>query len=74
MTDDDHRAMATVLHQVRGMVVLSGYRCDLYDLELFPKWKRLDRAAHADGARDRVESLYLNDAAVAKLPQGTLGI
>jgi len=74
MTDNDHRALASVLHQLKGMVVLSGYRCDLYDTELFPKWTRIDRASHADGARARVESLYFNDAAAARLSQGNLGL
>jgi len=60
MTDDDHRALATVLRSVAGMVVISGYPCDLYDVELYPDWTRVTRAAHADGARDRVEVLWLS--------------
>jgi DNA adenine methylase len=63
MTDDDHRALAEVLHRVEGMVVLSGYPCDLYDVELYPDWHRVTRAAHADGARKRTEVLWLNPAA-----------
>lgn len=59
MTDQQHRELAQVLHELRGMVVVSGYRCDLYD-ELFDGWQRIDAAAHADGARDRVESLWLS--------------
>lgn len=35
LTDDDHRRLAGVLHDLQGMVVLSGYPCDLYDRELF---------------------------------------
>lgn len=62
MSDDDHREMAACLHSLKGMVILSGYRCDLYD-ELFAKWRRVDKDAHADGARDRVESLWFNSAA-----------
>lgn len=59
MTDDDHRAMAMWLKELTGMVVVSGYDCDLYR-ELFRGWQRADRASHADGARDRVESLWLS--------------
>lgn len=70
MTDDDHRAMAAVLRSVRGMVVLSGYPCDLYDRELFPDWHRVERAALADGARDRTEVLWLNAAARDRLRTG----
>lgn len=63
MTDDDHVMLAKALHQVRGAVVLSGYRCDMYD-ELFSGWLRVDKDTHADGARDRVESLWLSARAL----------
>lgn len=59
MDDQQHRDLAGALASLRGMVVVSGYRCDLYD-ELFEGWQRIDAAAHADGARDRVESLWLS--------------
>lgn len=60
ISDDDHRALASVLHAVRGKVVVSGYPCELYDKELYPTWTRIERRAHADGARDRVEVLWLS--------------
>lgn len=72
MTDDDHRRMALCLRGCRGMVVVSGYPCDLYDRELFSRWHRVERAALADGARKRVEVLWLNDRAWAGLSQKTL--
>lgn len=59
MTDGDHRSLAHGLKDLTGMVVVSGYRSDLYD-ELYAGWKRIDRAAHADGAAKRVESLWLS--------------
>lgn len=59
MVDADHEAMAAVLHGLQGVVVVSGYRCALYDA-LFKDWVRVDRAALADGARDRIESLWLS--------------
>lgn len=59
MDDQQHRDLARALAGLRGMVVVSGYRCPLYD-ELFDGWQRIDAAAHADGARDRVESLWLS--------------
>ena len=62
MTDDEHRALARVLHDVRGMVVLSGYACELYDRDLFAGWQRVERPALADGARPRTEVLWLNAA------------
>lgn len=67
MTDDDHRRLAVVLRSVVGMVVLSGYPCDLYDLELYPDWERHEREHLADGARKRTEVVWLNAACVAAL-------
>lgn len=64
MTDQQHCEMAAHLAGLRGMVLVSGYRCDLYD-DLFQGWQRIDAASHADGARDRVESLWLS----RKFPQ-----
>lgn len=62
MTDEDHRAFAEAVHGLSGSVIVSGYSCPLYD-ELFGRWVRVERAAHADGARDRIEILWLNAGA-----------
>lgn len=59
MTEQDHINLASVLHATTGAVVLSGYRCRLYD-DLYADWERIDRPALADGARARVESLWLS--------------
>lgn len=67
LTDDDHRALAMMLRGVRGMVALSGYACDLYDRELYADWRRVEKTAHADGARARTEVLWLNPACAAAL-------
>ena len=64
MTDNDHRELSDCLHSLKGMVVLSGYACDLYDQELFPDWARTEKSSLADGAKKRTEVLWLNDAAV----------
>jgi DNA adenine methylase len=63
MSDDDHRKLAEVLHGVRGMVVLSGYPSTLYQ-ELYPDWRRIERAAFGDGASPRTEGLWFNENAV----------
>lgn len=63
MSDDDHRELAEVLHNVRGMVVLSGYPCELYDRELYPDWHRTERGAQTDARAQRVEVLWMNEAA-----------
>lgn len=59
MDDAQHLALGAALADLRGMVVVSGYRSELYDT-MFDGWQRIDAAAHADGARDRVESLWLS--------------
>lgn len=60
MTTEDHRALAETLHGLTGMVALSGYPCALYDSELYPDWKRIERPSLADGALRRTEVLWLN--------------
>lgn len=59
LTDEGHIELAAVLHSVKGMVVLSGYHSKLYD-ELYKDWQRVEKSAHADGAVDRVEVLWLS--------------
>ena len=69
MQDDDHRELAVMLRGVAGMVVLSGYPCDLYDLELYPDWERRQVRAHAGGKVQsvRTEVVWLNAACAAAL-------
>lgn len=64
MSHDDHAALLRVLKGLRGMVALSGYRCELYDDEL-AGWTRHDRSFRVNGDGSRIESLWLNPAAVA---------
>ena len=68
MTDGDHRELAATLRECKGMVVLSGYPSPLYD-ELYQGWPLITRNALADGARPRVECLWLNAAASDALTQ-----
>jgi len=65
MTDEQHIELAEILRDCIGMVVISGYPCDLYDRQLYAKWHRVEREHRADGARVRTEVLWLNDAARA---------
>ncbi len=62
MTDVQHVELAETLHALQGAVILSGYECELY-ADLYRDWRRIERAALADGARERVEVLWLNPAA-----------
>lgn len=74
MTDNDHRALATVLHDCEGMAVVSGYACDIYDIELFADWERHERKTLADGAALRTEVVWLNPACSAALHRSRGGL
>jgi DNA adenine methylase len=67
MDEDQHRDLAVTLRAVEGMVVLSGYACELYDVELYPDWNRFEKGHMADGARARTEVVWLNPACVNAL-------
>ncbi len=69
MSDSEHRRLGQVLRLVRGMVVISGYHCDLYDNELYSDWRCVERAANADGGKKRVECLWINPAAQKALEE-----
>ena len=66
MTIEQHRQLAATLRELVGMVVVSGYACPLYDEELYAGWYRVERPALADGARPRIEVLWLNEACAEK--------
>lgn len=57
MTDEDHRRLLACLVDLKGAVVLSGYRSPLYD-EALAGWRRIDipTACHAAG-RTRTSKL-----------------
>ena len=63
MEHGDHVELLGVLKGLKGMVALSGYRCELYDDEL-GEWTRYDRSFRVNGSGSRMESLWLNPAAV----------
>jgi DNA adenine methylase len=64
MSDDDHRRLAEAAKAAVGKIVLSGYRCDLYD-SLFGDWRRVEKtiANHAAGGTSKArmtECLWMN--------------
>lgn len=64
-TEDDHRDLATVLHDVDGMVVLSGYDCPLLQ-SLYGDWTRYTResvTSSNNGGRYKTESLWVSPSA-----------
>lgn len=68
MTDSDHAELLDAIKGLSGMVLLSGYRSQLYDRALLG-WARIDRLAMADGASPRIESLWLNQDAAKRMQQ-----
>ena len=67
MTDDDHRELAQLLHEVKGMVILSGYPCLLYD-ELYGHW-RVEKTTTMDmNANEKTEALWLSPNIPARQP------
>ncbi|AVS66613.1 DNA methyltransferase [Paracidovorax avenae] len=73
MSDEDHRKLASALHELQGMVIVSGYPSPLYD-ELYDGWKVSTRAALADGARERTEVLWMNAACTRALERAAGGL
>lgn len=61
MDDRAHCELAVVLHQVKGKVAISGYRCDLMD-RLYGDWRRLDAPAKKCHSikKLRMEALWMN--------------
>lgn len=70
MDDDAHRKFAACVRSLNGAVIISGYACPLYDSELFPDWRRVERAALADGALKRTEVMWLSPN--CQIPQSLL--
>lgn len=59
MTDADHVELADALKQLKGMVVLSGYRSELYD-ELYSGWRMVEKSNKAQNGKRRVECLWMS--------------
>lgn len=61
MTDGEHRALATILRNVKGKVALSGYHCDLLD-DLYRDWyciEAIEKNCHSI-KQPRTEVLWVN--------------
>lgn len=71
LSRDQHVELLDFLKAVSGMVVLSGYPSPLYDNAL-AGWRRVEKAALAEGARERTEVLWINPLAAERLEHGPL--
>lgn len=67
MTSPEHQDLAECLQGVEGMVILSGYACELYDDELYTDWYRVERETFTLSNASRTEVLWINPAAKASL-------
>lgn len=68
MEEAGHVRLLEFIQSLEGMVLISGYPHDLYD-EMLCGWERREFAALADGAKERVEVVWLNPAAAACAPE-----
>lgn len=71
MTDDDHTTLLTALNNHPGPVLISGYRCPLYDGAL-GNWLAVERRVRAEKAQERTEVLWLNEQAARMSRQSRL--
>ncbi len=63
---DDHFELLEIITKLKGMVILSGYDTDLYN-DALSNWKRVEKRAMADGARERTECLWISPRAADSL-------
>lgn len=66
MTDADHEVLLARLTTCKAMVVLSGYATPLYN-RVLRGWHSVTMETHADGARPRMETLWINAPAAAAI-------
>jgi len=59
LTNDDHVKLLETLQAIDGMVVLSGYRSELYE-DLLGDWSVATKTARADGGHEREECLWIS--------------
>ncbi len=56
MTDTDHAALAARLNEIKGMAIISGYSNRLYEQQLYPDWKMVEKP----GTREKTECIWLS--------------
>lgn len=65
-TAQEHTRLLEFVRELKGMFVISGYPSEIYDHAL-PGWHKVLCRAHADGARERTEVLWINERAWRRL-------
>ncbi len=66
LTDAEHVELLDRIVECKAAIVLSGYPNETYERRLVG-WERIETAAHADGALDRTEVLWLNPHCAERL-------
>lgn len=66
MTDQDHRDLAELLHEIRGMALISSYPSELYD-DLYSDWTAHATTTHVQSNTPRTEMLWISPAALEAL-------
>lgn len=62
LSDEEHRELAEFLTHLEGMVIVSGYPSQLYhDVYDRREWTLVSKTAMADGARPRLEGLWMRN-------------
>jgi len=59
MSDEDHEQLASQLHGVQGMVILSAYPCELYN-RLFHDWRKYERKSTSQNGDPGKEVLWIS--------------
>lgn len=67
LDDAGHVRLIEAVRGLRGHVVVSGYRCALYD-EALADWRRVDHDAVDQGRERRVESVWISPSCDAATP------
>ena len=67
MTEAEHRELAEVLKSLKGMVVLSGYDCELYQ-ELYADWDSDQKQATTSNfTKKKTETIWMNQAVSSQI-------
>jgi DNA adenine methylase len=59
MVNHDHESLLKTLMDIDGAAVVSGYANPMYD-KILKGWKRVEKGSYADGAKKRIEVLWIN--------------
>jgi DNA adenine methylase len=70
MSDEDHIRLAELLHNLKGMVMISSYPGPLYE-KLYADWKAIEWIGNqfCHGSQKRTETVWINAAAYAGMSQ-----